>query len=169
MDPTLLAEEALAAASITRLVTTDVVTRPARHGLIRFLRKNQTPVEHKIEELLGCPWCVSLYVSLGVIALRVIPGGALLRRALALRWTVGVLASRVAQDSADWPTELNWPPHRGPGEFPCEQGTLEELHDEQMFWQMTAPATINQMIRRDRIDATIAEFEARAGAPKVRK
>lgn len=158
-QPTLLVEELLATASITRLIATDALTRKPRWLLVRRLRARNTPVAEELDALAGCPYCASMYVAAGVLLLRNVPGWGWVRRALAIRWAVGVLSTKVAGDSPDWPPELSWPAHREPGAFEAGDGTLVELRTEREFWKRHQPSTLGRAMRRDTVEATINQFE----------
>ena len=59
---------ALATYRITRLVTADDITAPARHRIIGEDGQKLAGTRlEKLGELLGCYWCVSMYVSAGLI------------------------------------------------------------------------------------------------------
>ena len=100
-----LATDALAAARLTRLVTTDTITAPLREAIIRRAyrsRPEMTPGwegPHRWADLarvddqapwqatlMTCDWCAGMWVSFGVgIARRLAPGPwALVARALAI-------------------------------------------------------------------------------------
>lgn len=52
---------ALATFRLTRLWTDDEITEDARGWLLRRL-----PSDGKLAYLVGCPWCISMYVGAGV-------------------------------------------------------------------------------------------------------
>lgn len=108
--------DALACARITRLVTTDTITRPLRARVIRgaynwqqgsrFSTDDMTEAEWddqprtdddapKLAAFVVCPWCVGLWVALGVVAARkILPTAwSALARALALSAVTGILAT----------------------------------------------------------------------------
>jgi hypothetical protein len=58
-DPATLAIGALAVHRLTRLITTDEVTRPWRE------RVEQTDPEGRLAYFVTCPWCVGLWMSAG--------------------------------------------------------------------------------------------------------
>lgn len=62
ISPWLAVIVALAAARITRIITRDAITAPARMWLV-----NRLGVESKIAELLQCDWCTGFWVSFGVV------------------------------------------------------------------------------------------------------
>lgn len=93
MDPVTLILSALAAARLTRLITTDRITQAPRNILLRKL-----PEESLMAYLVVCDWCVSVYTGAGVAA-----AGAMMDwwtwpvavpAALAFSYTAGFLASR---------------------------------------------------------------------------
>ncbi|HSX22677.1 MAG TPA: DUF1360 domain-containing protein [Gaiellaceae bacterium] len=62
--------EGLATYRVTRLITTDEITRPAREALVKRLESRG---HHKLTYLLQCPYCVSVWVGAAfVIAPRVL-------------------------------------------------------------------------------------------------
>lgn len=159
-----MVEEAAAAASLTRLIATDTITRPLRWSMIRTARSwgMASTATIRAEELAGCPWCLSMYTSAVVVALRWVPGGALLRRVLAARWIAGIAITRLDTSARDWPPETTWPPAREPGTFTPSDGTNAELLDELVFWKRNPPETLNQIARRDMVKATLDELDKRA-------
>jgi hypothetical protein len=160
----LVVEEAAAAASLTRLAAADVITRPLRWGLLRDARRGDSRSSawaSTAEEIAGCPWCMSMYTSLAVIALRWVPGGALIRRALALRWLAAIATLRLDGSGRDWPPELTFTRGRAPGTFVPSDGTVAELRDEAVFWRRNQPSTLSQIARRDMIDASLTELDKR--------
>jgi hypothetical protein len=54
---------ALATARLTRLVTTDRITRAPRDWVLLRVRNG-----HPLAYLLGCDWCASMYVGAGAAA-----------------------------------------------------------------------------------------------------
>lgn len=86
MDLITFAVAALATARITRLVTTDRITRAPRDGLLR--RMEPTSVW---AYLLVCDWCVSVYAGAGVVA-----------ALWAWDWSVWPLAALAASHVAGW-------------------------------------------------------------------
>lgn len=69
--------DALATYRLTRLVTTDTITQPLRDrvfaetGRIRGKHARPSAVAEKVEYLITCPWCVSVYAGGAVALLRV--------------------------------------------------------------------------------------------------
>jgi hypothetical protein len=61
----------LTTARLTRLVTTDVITEPARVAVIQRLG-----VDSKISYLINCDWCSSIYVGTGVASVWHFWGGS---------------------------------------------------------------------------------------------
>lgn len=84
--PTDLVVDALAAYRLTRLVTRDKITAPLRAPLV------DRP--GLAGELVSCEWCVGVWASFGVVALRrLVPGAwAPVADALALAAVVGLIA-----------------------------------------------------------------------------
>ena len=86
-----LAVDAAAAYRLTRLVTTDAITQPARDAVA-----DRWPGSH-LDTLINCPWCTGVWVAAGVQA------AALLAprwwrptaRGLALAAIAGVAGSRL--------------------------------------------------------------------------
>lgn len=52
---------ALAVARLTGLITQDLITEPVRDAVIGRLPANQ--VGEHLEDLITCPWCVSIWVA----------------------------------------------------------------------------------------------------------
>jgi len=109
-----MATDALAAARITRLVTTDTITAPLREAIIRRAyrtRPEMTPTwegAHRWADLarvddqapwqatlMTCQWCAGVWVSFGVvIARRLAPGPwALVARALAIAQAAAIVGA----------------------------------------------------------------------------
>lgn len=59
--------DGLATYRVTRLVVEDHLFDRPRDRLVARLQLADHP---KLIELIGCPWCVSVYVGFGVVALR---------------------------------------------------------------------------------------------------
>lgn len=118
----MLLADALATARLTRLITTDAITRPARARLIieAYALAGDLPTASRIDEaldsglctaaddevlsaecpppvakLLTCSWCTSIYVGLGVVlARRVAPRlWNPMATALAMSEVAGILAT----------------------------------------------------------------------------
>lgn len=62
ISPWLALVAALATARITRLVTRDTITTPARMWLI-----NRAGVDARFSELITCDWCSGVWVSSAVL------------------------------------------------------------------------------------------------------
>lgn len=112
--PADLATDALAAARLTRLVTTDTITAPLREAIIRRAYRG-SPQNNpgwegphrwadlaRVDEeapwqatLMTCDWCAGMWVSFGVgIARRLAPGPwALVARALAIAQAAAIVAA----------------------------------------------------------------------------
>lgn len=91
MDAITLLIAALATARITRLVTTDRITRAPRQWALRRLSS-----EGLLAYLIVCDWCASVYAGAGTVALAVWGGtpGMWVLTALALSYAAGWLAAR---------------------------------------------------------------------------
>ena len=61
--------DALAVHRLTKLVIADYITEPLRE---KVYEKFGDPADSKISYLVTCPWCVSIYAGLGVVAARTI-------------------------------------------------------------------------------------------------
>jgi hypothetical protein len=88
-DPAVLVLGALATHRITRLITTDEVTRPWRE------RVEQTDPEGRLAYFVTCPWCVSMWAGAGWAALTVAAPTVAAAAGAALAWSsvTGLLAS----------------------------------------------------------------------------
>jgi len=102
--------DALAIARLTRLVTSDVITEPARERLVCWTYRRHgdegeapatgwvdfsgaDPDAPKLAKLVTCPWCVSVYLGAAVVVLRRwLPGWHLIARGLAASEVAGLLA-----------------------------------------------------------------------------
>jgi hypothetical protein len=110
-DPTELAVDVLAAHRLTRLVTADVITEPAREALLRwsYRRKGDTgqapatgwtdyaevdPDAPRLARLVTCRWCAGFYVAAAVVAARRwLPGWHYVARVLATSSAAALLAA----------------------------------------------------------------------------
>jgi hypothetical protein len=63
-DPVLLVVFALAVARVTGLIVSDAITEPARDRLIGWLDDRPATLGSHIADLVQCPWCVGMWVSL---------------------------------------------------------------------------------------------------------
>lgn len=112
-----LAVDTLAAARLTRLVTTDTITAPLREKLIRWAYRSQPEMApswggiHPWAELarvddgdppwpaklVTCDWCAGVWVGFGVAVARLIAPGpwALIARGLAIAQASAIVASQV--------------------------------------------------------------------------
>ncbi len=88
-DPTALVLGAFATHRITRLVTTDEVTRPWRE------RVEQTDPEGRLAYFVTCPWCVSIWVGAGWLAVAAASPTLAVPLAAVLAWSsvTGLLSS----------------------------------------------------------------------------
>lgn len=80
-----LVTDALAALRLTRLITTDKITEPARVRALVWLAPRYPLAAEGIE----CDWCVGVWAG---FAVQVLPRWA--RRALAAAQIVGIITSR---------------------------------------------------------------------------
>lgn len=103
-EPTLLVLYALAVYRLTRLVVADTITAPIRDRLMASAYPRGADVHHPprrvwgwVVELVGCPWCVSVWLAAGwaglayLLPVRV---SALLAFVLAASAVAGLLSSR---------------------------------------------------------------------------
>lgn len=85
--------DALAAYRITRLVTEDTITEPIRE---RIEARAIISGRKRLAKLVSCPWCVGVYVGVGVVVARAVAPRqwAVAARALALSAATGIVAER---------------------------------------------------------------------------
>lgn len=85
--------DALATYRLTRLVVEDVITAPAREKIF----DKYPPHDRSWSYALTCPWCVSVWVGLGVAALRVAAPSVWdpISKGLAASAVTGVLSERI--------------------------------------------------------------------------
>lgn len=103
-EPTLLVLFALAVYRLTRLVVADAIAEPLRHRLTLSAYPPGAEVDHPrrpvwgwFVELVGCPWCVSVWLSAGwagLACLLPVRVSALLAFVLAASALAGLLSSR---------------------------------------------------------------------------
>lgn len=65
--------DAVATYRLTRLVVHDTIIERQRGDLLDALEDGTRPFTRKhlkVAELLGCPWCVSIWLGAGVVAAR---------------------------------------------------------------------------------------------------
>lgn len=86
--------DALAVHRLTKLVIDDHITEPLRN---KVYERFGDPSESKISYLVGCPWCVSVYMGLGVSVARTVAPGVWrpLAYALALSSLTGLIEEHV--------------------------------------------------------------------------
>jgi hypothetical protein len=97
--------DVLATVRLTRLILDDEITAPARDAAVQALisvgeaRPELKPVTDRLEYLLGCPWCASVYCGALVFALRrVSPAAAdVVSGALAASAVTGAVYSRLTE------------------------------------------------------------------------
>lgn len=71
-----LISDTLATVRLTRLVLDDEIARPAREAALQALidlgerRPELLPVTSRLEYLLSCPWCASVWAGAALFALR---------------------------------------------------------------------------------------------------
>lgn len=84
--------DALATYRLTKLVIDDKITEDFREKVWE-----KHPPDSKIGYLISCPWCVSVYVGLGVVALRKAAPGVWdpLSRALAASSVTGLIEEKL--------------------------------------------------------------------------
>ena len=70
MSPLQVATDAIATYRLTKLVIDDEITREAREWAYVNLQKLPAPLANKVEYLLGCPWCVSIWAAGVLLAVR---------------------------------------------------------------------------------------------------
>jgi len=85
-----------ATARLTRLVIEDEITRELREKAFLALQKIDHPISAKLQYLLTCPWCVSIYAGAALLTLRVIsPSTAkIVNTALAASQVTGMAAEK---------------------------------------------------------------------------
>lgn len=103
-DPVLLVLYALAVYRLTRLVVSDLITEPLRHRLSISAYPPGADVDHPrrpvwgwVVDLVGCPWCVSVWIAAGWAGFACLlprPVSALLAFVLAASAVAGLLSSR---------------------------------------------------------------------------
>jgi hypothetical protein len=97
--------DTLATVRLTRLVLDDEITAPLRESALDALihtgetRPALKPLTDKLEYLLSCPWCTSIYAAAAVFALRrYAPETAdLVNGALAASAVTGVVYPRITE------------------------------------------------------------------------
>lgn len=62
-DSLLLATILGTTARLTRLVTEDSITEPARTWIAKRAKAANPRLWRKLDDLVQCPWCVSIWVS----------------------------------------------------------------------------------------------------------
>ena len=89
-----------AAARLTVLVTDDYITRHFRAFFIRRLGP-----DHDVSYLVGCPWCVSMYVCGGLFTLAWFygthPGFIIPAAALTASYLIGAAATLLGAEEDD--------------------------------------------------------------------
>lgn len=88
MDPDIL--DSLAVFRLTRLILDDSITQPIRDAVLEA----NSP---KMVELFTCPWCMSVWMGIGVVAARTIAPKAwnYPRRVLAFSAVAALIETRV--------------------------------------------------------------------------
>lgn len=84
--------DALATHRLTKLVIDDKITEDVRNKVWE-----KYPPDTKVGYLISCPWCVSIYVGVGVAVLRQVAPGAWnpLSRALAASSITGLIEEKL--------------------------------------------------------------------------
>lgn len=152
-----LAEDVAATASLSRLLSADTLTRAWRHKFVRSTRRRFGDND-KIEEALGCPWCLSLYAGIVVALLKRSRPGRLIVRLLAVRWLAAAARLQVEAHIRDWPDDV---PYMGGAPDPTQ---LNELQLRKQILRLTPKVeslSDHQIV--DRLKASLAELEARNG------
>lgn len=92
-SPAAVAVDAFATYRLTRLVIEDKLTEPARTAVFR----RWEPASTRLGYFLTCPWCVSIWAGLGVVAARrALPAvWGPLAEALACSAVTGIIAERL--------------------------------------------------------------------------
>lgn len=62
-DPLLLVIYGLAVARLTGLIVADSITEDLRDGLTAWLDDRPKTLGNYVQILIGCPWCVSIWIS----------------------------------------------------------------------------------------------------------
>lgn len=60
---------ALAVARVTGLIVSDSITEPARDALIGWLDDRPATLGRFVADLIACPWCAGMWVSLAAAPL----------------------------------------------------------------------------------------------------
>lgn len=81
--------EVLASLRVARLVSSDTITAPARDRLFALSQDHRAA--GWVLDLLGCPWCVSIWSSAAVVALTRTRIGRMMIRGLAVAEVTGIL------------------------------------------------------------------------------
>ncbi len=86
--------DALAVHRLTKLVVDDEIARPAREKIFHKFGK---PHESKISYLITCPWCSSMWIGCGVVAVKAVAPKAWrpLAFALALSSVTGLIEEKL--------------------------------------------------------------------------
>jgi len=59
----------LAVARVTGLIVADTITEPARDALVSWLDDRPRTLGSFVADLIGCPWCMSVWVGLAAAPL----------------------------------------------------------------------------------------------------
>jgi hypothetical protein len=100
-----------AVARLTRLVTKDTITAPARDWIEAKAKKaGGRKLWSKLDDLVNCPWCVSVWVSAPVaLAATLAPRSRLVRAgllALTSSWLAANVQAREPDDTAEDATSV---------------------------------------------------------------
>lgn len=157
-DPMIdLAEDVAATASLSRLLAADTLTRKWRHKFVRATRRRFGD-DDKVEEALGCPWCLSLYAALVVRILRRLPGGPLIVRLLAVRWLAAAARLQLEANVRDWPDDV---PYMGGA--PDPSALTETQLRRQILRLGSKVESLSDHRIMDSLKASLMELEARNG------
>lgn len=86
--------DGLAAARLVQLAVADKITDRPRAALVAAAERHAAgPVAEHVEYLTGCPWCVGLYVGLGVTLVRNTAAWRWARYPLAMGCIAGIIGS----------------------------------------------------------------------------
>lgn len=152
-----LVEDVAATASLSRLLAADTITRGWRYKFVRSTRR-RFGEDDKIEEALGCPWCLSLYAGLVVAVLKRFAVGRFVVRLLAVRWLTAAVRLQVEASVRDWPADT---PYMGGAPDPSQ---LNEFQLRKHILRLTPKVeSVSDHRIMDGLKASLAELEGRNG------
>jgi len=152
-----LVEDVAAAASLSRLIAADTLTRKTRHKFVRSTR-SRFGEDDKVEEAIGCPWCISLYAAAAVLILKHLPGGRIVIRLLAARWLAAVARLKLEPNIRDWPDDV---PYMGGAPDPYAL-TISQLKREIRRLTPKVESVSDHRVM-DSLNAALGELEGRRG------